>query len=177
MIREGKEYAQWHPNVIIKVPSTTEGLKAVYRLAQEGIRTNVTLCFNANQALFAARAGAFIISPFIGRVDDTGVDGMTHPRDCRDLPQRPGDQDPGAVGIHPPPAPYHRQRAGRRRHRHLPVQGARAEYEAPAHRQRDREVLGRLAQPPVDRYTGAFDAIFTLDAAASRRKRCHTIPT
>jgi len=76
MIREGKEYAQWHPNVIVKVPSTIEGLKAVYRLAQEGIRTNVTLCFNANQALFAARAGAFIISPFIGRVDDTGIDGM-----------------------------------------------------------------------------------------------------
>ena len=76
MIREGKEYARWHPNVIVKVPSTTEGLKAVYRLAQDGIRTNVTLCFNANQALFAARAGAFIISPFIGRVDDTGVEGM-----------------------------------------------------------------------------------------------------
>jgi transaldolase len=77
MIREGHEYAQWHPNVIIKVPSTTEGLKAVYALAKEGIRTNVTLCFNANQALFAARAGAFIISPFVGRVDDTGVEGMT----------------------------------------------------------------------------------------------------
>ena len=76
MIREGKEYAQWHSNVIVKVPSTTDGLKAVYRLAQDGIRTNVTLCFNANQALFAARAGAFIISPFIGRVDDTGIDGM-----------------------------------------------------------------------------------------------------
>jgi transaldolase len=76
MIREGHEYAQWHPNVIIKVPSTPEGLKAVYQLAKEGIRTNVTLCFNANQALFAGRAGAFIISPFIGRVDDTGVEGM-----------------------------------------------------------------------------------------------------
>jgi transaldolase len=77
MVREGLEYAQWHPNVIIKVPSTTEGLKAVYQLAKNNIRTNVTLCFNANQALFAARAGAFIISPFVGRVDDTGVDGMT----------------------------------------------------------------------------------------------------
>jgi transaldolase len=76
MIREGHEYAQWHPNVIIKVPSTTEGLKAVYQLAKDGIRTNVTLCFNAAQALLAARAGAFIISPFIGRVDDTGVEGM-----------------------------------------------------------------------------------------------------
>jgi transaldolase len=76
MVREGREYAQWHPNVIVKVPSTTEGLKAVARLAKEGIHTNVTLCFNATQALFAARAGAFIISPFIGRVDDTGVEGM-----------------------------------------------------------------------------------------------------
>lgn len=76
MIREGIEYAAWHPNVIIKVPSTTEGLKAVHQLAQRGIRTNVTLCFNAIQALMAARAGAFIISPFVGRVDDTGVDGM-----------------------------------------------------------------------------------------------------
>jgi transaldolase len=76
MIREGHEYSQWHPNVIIKVPSTTEGLKAVYQLAKERIRTNVTLCSNANQALFAARAGAFIISPFIGRVDDTSIEGM-----------------------------------------------------------------------------------------------------
>ena len=76
MVREGREFAQWHPNVIVKVPSTTEGLKAVYRLAKDGIRCNVTLCFNANQALFAARAGAFIISPFVGRVDDTGVEGM-----------------------------------------------------------------------------------------------------
>jgi transaldolase len=76
MIREGLEYAQWHPNVIIKVPSTTEGLKAVYALAKQNIRTNVTLCFNAAQALMAARAGAFIISPFVGRVDDTGIDGM-----------------------------------------------------------------------------------------------------
>lgn len=76
MVREGLEYADWHPNVIIKVPSTTEGLKAVYQLARKDIRTNVTLCFNTTQALMAARAGAFIISPFVGRVDDTGVDGM-----------------------------------------------------------------------------------------------------
>ena len=76
MVREGREYAKWHPNVIVKVPSTPEGLKAVYQLAKDNIRCNVTLCFNASQALFAARAGAFIISPFIGRVDDTGVEGM-----------------------------------------------------------------------------------------------------
>lgn len=76
MVQEGIEYAAWHPNVIIKVPSTTEGLKAVTQLARRGIRCNVTLCFNAVQALMAARAGAFVISPFVGRVDDTGVDGM-----------------------------------------------------------------------------------------------------
>ena len=76
MIREGREFATWHPNVIVKVPITTEGLKAVSTLAKDGIRTNVTLCFNATQALFAARAGAFIISPFIGRIDDMGMDGM-----------------------------------------------------------------------------------------------------
>lgn len=76
MIREGREYAQWHPNVIIKVPSTTEGLKATAALKRDGIRTNVTLCFNPVQALLAARAGAFVVSPFVGRVDDTGVDGM-----------------------------------------------------------------------------------------------------
>lgn len=85
MVREGVEYAAWHPNVIVKVPSTTEGLKAVYQLARQGIRTNVTLCFNAAQALMAARAGAFIISPFIGRVDDTGVDGMQLIREISDV--------------------------------------------------------------------------------------------
>lgn len=85
MVSEGVEYAAWHPNVIIKVPSTTEGLKAVYQLAKQGIRTNVTLCFNAAQALMAARAGAFIISPFIGRVDDTGVDGMQLIREISDI--------------------------------------------------------------------------------------------
>ncbi len=76
MIQEGIEYAAWHPNVIIKVPSTTEGLKAVSQLARRGIRCNVTLCFNAVQALMAARAGAFVVSPFVGRIDDTGVDGI-----------------------------------------------------------------------------------------------------
>jgi transaldolase len=90
MVREGLEYAQWHPNVIIKVPSTTEGLKAVYQLAKNNIRTNVTLCFNANQALFAARAGAFIISPFVGRVDDTGVEGMTLIREIAQIYRQHG---------------------------------------------------------------------------------------
>jgi transaldolase len=90
MVREGHDYATWHPNVIVKVPSTTEGLKAVYQLAKANIRTNVTLCFNANQALFAARAGAFIISPFVGRVDDTGVEGMTLIREIAQIYRQHG---------------------------------------------------------------------------------------
>ncbi len=85
MVREGLEYSQWHPNVIIKVPSTPEGLKAVHRLKKEGVRTNVTLCFNANQALLAARAGAFIVSPFIGRLDDISEPGMELIADIIDI--------------------------------------------------------------------------------------------
>ncbi len=76
MVKEGIVFAAWHPNVIVKVPSTIEGLKATALLKREGIRTNVTLCFNANQALLAARAGAFVISPFVGRLDDISEPGM-----------------------------------------------------------------------------------------------------
>jgi transaldolase len=76
MIREGREFAAWHPNVIVKLPMTIEGLKAAKVFKAEGIRTNVTLVFSANQALLAARAGATYISPFVGRLDDEGQDGM-----------------------------------------------------------------------------------------------------
>lgn len=76
MVKEGMRFAAWHPNVVIKVPSTIEGLKAISWLKREGIRTNVTLCFNANQALLAARAGAFVVSPFVGRLDDISEPGM-----------------------------------------------------------------------------------------------------
>lgn len=85
MIKEGLEVTSWHPNVVVKVPCTTEGLKAVYALAKENVRANVTLCFNPIQALMAARAGAFIISPFIGRVDDIGVDGVELIREIREV--------------------------------------------------------------------------------------------
>ncbi|QDG54721.1 fructose-6-phosphate aldolase [Persicimonas caeni] len=76
MVAEGMEYAAWADNVIIKVPLTREGLKACKRLSSDGIGVNVTLCFSANQALLAAKAGATYISPFIGRLDDIGHDGM-----------------------------------------------------------------------------------------------------
>lgn len=77
MIAEGKELAAIAPNITVKVPMTLEGLKAVKAFSDEGIKTNVTLIFNANQALLAARAGATYVSPFLGRLDDIGHDGMT----------------------------------------------------------------------------------------------------
>ncbi|WP_188456879.1 fructose-6-phosphate aldolase [Virgibacillus oceani] len=77
MIREGKELAAIAPNITVKVPMTLEGLKAVKAFSDLNIKTNVTLIFNANQALLAARAGATYVSPFIGRLDDIGQDGMT----------------------------------------------------------------------------------------------------
>lgn len=81
MVKEGEVYAKMHSNIVIKVPMTSEGLKAVYRFAQQGIRTNVTLIFSANQALLAARAGASFVSPFIGRLDDISFDGIELVRD------------------------------------------------------------------------------------------------
>ncbi|MDN4524765.1 fructose-6-phosphate aldolase [Fictibacillus fluitans] len=76
MVAEGKELAAIAPNVTVKVPMTTEGLKAVKAFSDMDIKTNVTLIFNANQALLAARAGATYVSPFLGRLDDIGQDGL-----------------------------------------------------------------------------------------------------
>ncbi len=76
MIREGREIAAIHPNMVVKIPMTVEGLKAVKVLHAEGIRTNVTLVFSANQALLAARAGATYVSPFLGRLDDISQPGV-----------------------------------------------------------------------------------------------------
>lgn len=76
MIAEGREIAAIHPNMVVKIPMTAEGLKAVKVLSSEGISTNVTLIFTANQALLAARAGATYVSPFLGRLDDISVRGV-----------------------------------------------------------------------------------------------------
>jgi transaldolase len=76
MIAEGREIAKIHPNMVVKIPMTGEGLKAVKVLSAEGIKTNVTLIFTANQALLAARAGASYVSPFLGRLDDISTDGL-----------------------------------------------------------------------------------------------------
>jgi transaldolase len=76
MISEGREIAKMHPNMVVKIPMTREGLKAVKQLSAEGIKTNVTLIFSATQALIAAKAGATYVSPFLGRLDDISSDGM-----------------------------------------------------------------------------------------------------
>lgn|SRR5574344_104838 len=76
MMKEAREIAAIHPNMIVKLPMTEEGLKACHQCTKEGIKTNVTLVFSANQALLAARAGATYVSPFIGRLDDISEDGL-----------------------------------------------------------------------------------------------------
>ena len=76
MIKEGREIAKIHPNMVVKIPMTAEGLEAVKVLSAEGVKTNVTLIFTANQALLAARAGATYVSPFLGRLDDISVRGV-----------------------------------------------------------------------------------------------------
>src|SRR5438105_9986694 len=76
MVKEGKELAKIHKNIVVKVPLIAEGLKATKRLAAEGIKVNVTLCFSPTQALLAAKAGAWCVSPFIGRLDDISEHGM-----------------------------------------------------------------------------------------------------
>jgi len=76
MVKEGKELAKIHKNIVVKVPLIAEGLKATKRMTAEGIKVNVTLCFSPTQALLAAKAGAWCVSPFIGRLDDISSNGM-----------------------------------------------------------------------------------------------------
>ena len=85
MIKEGREIAAIHPNMVVKIPMTVEGLKAVKVLSGEGIKTNVTLIFSANQALLAARAGAAYVSPFLGRLDDISTRGVDLIREIAEM--------------------------------------------------------------------------------------------
>ena len=93
MIAEGREIAKIHPNMVVKIPMTVEGLKAVKVLAAEGIKTNVTLVFTANQALLAARAGATYVSPFLGRLDDISVRGTELIEEIAEMFAAAGDID------------------------------------------------------------------------------------
>lgn len=85
MVHEGKSLAQIADNIVVKIPMLEDGMVAVRRLAAEGIRTNVTLCFSSPQCLIAAKAGASFVSPFVGRLDDVGQDGMDVVRETRQI--------------------------------------------------------------------------------------------
>lgn len=85
ILKEAHEFVTWSPNVVVKCPMTIEGIKATKQLSAEGIKTNVTLVFTANQALLAALAGATYVSPFVGRLDDAGQDGMALIEDIRSV--------------------------------------------------------------------------------------------
>ena len=87
MIKEGREIAAIHPNMVVKIPMTVEGLKAVKVLSSEGIKTNVTLIFSANQAILAANAGATYVSPFLGRLDDISMPGIDLINDIMEIYQ------------------------------------------------------------------------------------------
>ena len=85
MVSEGRLYAKLHPNIVVKCPLTKDGLKATRQLSRDGIRVNVTLCFSANQAMLAAKAGAYFVSPFVGRLDDISQDGLQLLRDIKTI--------------------------------------------------------------------------------------------
>jgi transaldolase len=81
MLREGREFASWHRNIVVKAPMTPAGIRACNTLSREGIRVNITLVFSPSQALIAAKAGAYFVSPFLGRLDDISQDGLALLRD------------------------------------------------------------------------------------------------
>jgi len=85
MLAEGRKLAKIHKNIVVKVPLIRDGIRACAALSREGIRVNVTLCFSASQAILAAKAGAYFVSPFVGRIDDTGWDGMSLIRDITQI--------------------------------------------------------------------------------------------
>jgi len=85
MIEQARKISTWAPNIVIKIPATTEGLEVTSALAKEGIKVNFTLCFSLNQALLGALAGATYVSPFVGRLDDIGNDGMQLVKDIVDV--------------------------------------------------------------------------------------------
>lgn len=85
MLKEGREYAKWHENIVVKLPTTRDGIAACKILSQEGIKVNMTLCFSSAQALLVAKAGAWCVSPFLGRLDDISQDGVQLIRDIMSI--------------------------------------------------------------------------------------------
>ena len=146
MLEEGRHFAKLAPNIVVKVAMSENGLEAISRFAEEGIKTNCTLIFTANQGLLAAKAGASLISPFVGRLDDINQDGMIVIRELAEIfAIHEIDSEVLAASIRNP-RPYDPGRAGRGAHRDGPVQGPPADGPPPAHRQGHRPVQGRLGE-------------------------------
>jgi transaldolase len=85
MLREAHEIVTWHPNIVVKIPMTTDGVRALAQLSKEGIRVNITLVFSPTQALLVAKAGAYFVSPFVGRLDDVSQDGLVLVREILEI--------------------------------------------------------------------------------------------
>jgi transaldolase len=150
MMKEAAVLARIAPNICIKLPLTFDGLKACKALTSDGHKTNVTLCFSATQALLAAKAGATFISPFIGRLDDTGIDGMELIREIRQIYDNYGyETEILAASIR---TICQGRRPDRRRCLHRAAGDAQGTGQAPADRQGPRTVPRRLGQDrPEDR--------------------------
>ena len=148
MLTEGRAFAKIAPNIVVKVPMSEEGLEAMSRFAEEGIKTNCTLIFTANQGLLAAKAGASLLSPFVGRLDDINQDGMIVVRELAEIVAiHELDTEVLAASIR---NPVH-MTAGRTRgraHRDAAVQGPAADGPPSADRQGHRPVPVRLGEGP-----------------------------
>ena len=152
MLAEGRKLAQLAPNIAVKVPLTWDGLKACRALSEEGRMVNVTLCFSANQALLAAKAGATFISPFVGRLDDINLDGMDLIRDIRTIYDNYGFETEILAASIRTAEPRQGGGADRRRRRHRARRGAAQARRAPADRKgADGVPQGLVGHRPEDR--------------------------
>ncbi len=152
IMKEAAVIAKIADNICIKLPLTLDGLKACKNLTSDGHLTNVTLCFSANQALLAAKAGATFVSPFVGRLDDMAMDGMELIREIRQIFDNYGYRDRNPRSVDPHGQPRQGSRPDRRRRRHRPAGDTQGAGQAPDDRQGPRNLPGRLGQDrPEDR--------------------------
>ncbi len=161
MVAEARELAKIHKNVVVKVPMTLPGMKAVQRLAEEEIQTNATLIFSANQALLAAKCGATYVSPFVGRIDDVGGDGMELVSQILEVYEAYAFSDRGDRRERPASPARPPGRAPRSGHRHRALRGPEASVRSPADRRRDRAIPQGLeggAPMKFARFEGTRDA-------------------
>ena len=152
MIVEGKDLASISEHVVVKCPTTPEGVKACSKLVESGIRVNMTLVFQPIQALIVAKAGATYVSPFLGRLDDIGQDSMELLETCREIYDNYEFETQILRGQPAPSAPRRTGRADRRRRRDAPARALRQAAGPSPHRQRARTVPGGLekSQGPED---------------------------